>query len=217
MIARVVACAIAVAAAAISGHAQETGRGEAALDGRVARFLEQHRDLWRDENVPEADARALHDLILERRYTRVLEIGTSTGRSALWMARALARTGGHLTTIEIDEARRREALKNFEAAGVAALVTARLGDARRLVRRLAGPFDLVFIDADSDWYTGYAKAVLPRLAPGGALAAHDVVRAKWPGAAEPVVVGQREFYRYVMAQPGIRTGFRAGLFLAFTR
>ncbi len=227
------ACAIGLAAATTLGHAPEMGPGPvsgtaaaslgrvqeaarpaAALDERAARFLEQHRGLWREENVPEADARALHDLIVERRYRRVLEIGTSTGHSAIWMARALAGTGGRLTTIEIDEARRREALGNFEAAGVAALVTARRGDARRLVSRLAGPFDLVFLDADSEWSVGYARALLPRLAPGGALAAHDVTRAKWPGTVEPVVVGQREFYRYVTAQPGIGTEFRAGVFVA---
>ena len=40
--------------------------------------------------------------------------------------------------------------------------------------KLEGPFDFVFIDADKEWYTNYAKAVLPRLVVGGLLTAHNV-------------------------------------------
>lgn len=192
-------------------------RNQAALDAQVTRFLEAHRDSWHDLNVPEADGRALHDLIVEKKYRRVLEIGTSTGRSAIWMAWALSRTGGHLTTIDIDEGRYAEAVKNFKEAGVSAFITATLGDAHDVVPRLAGPFDMVFIDADKDWYTNYAKAVVPKLAPGGALTAHNVSRANWPGSASPVVVGGREFYRYVTGLPGFESEFRAGVFVAFKK
>ena len=167
-----------VMVAVLAAGAQSAGK-QSALDAQVARFLEQHRYEWRDLNVPEADGQALHDLIVERKYTRVLEIGTSTGRSGIWMAWALSKTGGRLTTIDIDEGRYREALRNFKDAGVADIVEARLGDAHDIVPRLAGPFDMVFIDADKDWYTNYAKAVLPKLAAGGALTAHNVS----PGAA----------------------------------
>jgi len=63
----------------------------------------------------EGDGQLLHDLIVEHGYTRALEIGTSTGRSAIWMAWALSKTGGKLITIEIDERRYDEALANFAA------------------------------------------------------------------------------------------------------
>src|SRR5688572_5130211 len=72
----------------------------AALDARVQAFLDRHRGTWHDLNVPESDGRVLHDLIVKHRFTRALEIGTSTGHSAIWIAWALAKTGGKLTTVE---------------------------------------------------------------------------------------------------------------------
>ena len=157
------------------------GPGQAAdVDAKVSTFLEQHRGMWRDMNVPEADGRALYDTVLGHRFTRALEIGTSTGHSGIWIAWALSKTGGKLTTIDIDADRWREAVKNFEEAGLARFVDARLADAHDLVPKLAGPFDFVFIDADKDWYTKYAQAVLPKLAPGGCLTAHNVsARRGW--------------------------------------
>lgn len=144
------------------------------LDKRVQAFLDSRRGTWRDLNVPEADGRTLHDLILKNRYQRAVEIGTSTGHSSIWMAWALARTGGKLTTIEIDPQRHRTALENFKAAGLSDYIDARLGDAHELVPQLEGPIDFVFSDADKDWYASYLKALWPKLAPGGCFTAHNV-------------------------------------------
>jgi predicted O-methyltransferase YrrM len=165
-------CATALLALALGSgtlRAQDT-----ALDARVARFLERHRYAWRDMNVPATDGQLLHDLVVEHGFTRALEIGTSTGHSAIWIAWALARTGGRLITIEIDEGRYRQALENFAAAGLSAYIDARLADAHALVPALEGPFDFVFVDADKSWYTRYFHAVLPKLAPGGCIAAHNI-------------------------------------------
>jgi len=147
---------------------------DADLDARVARFLERHRYGWRDMNVPATDGQLLHNLIVERKFTRALEIGTSTGHSAIWMAWALSKTGGRLITVEIDADRHREALENFAAAGIADYIDARLADAHALVAELEGPFDFVFVDADKEWYTNYFRAVLPKLAPGGCFTAHNI-------------------------------------------
>ena len=98
--------------------------------------------------------------MLKHRYTRALEIGTSTGHSGIWIAWALARTGGRLVTIEVDPGRHATALRNFEEAGVLRYVDARLADAHELVKTLAGPFDFVFSDADKDWST--IRAAPPR-------------------------------------------------------
>ena len=68
-------------------------------------------------NVPGEDGQALYDLVVEKGYKNALEIGTSTGHSAIWIAWALSKTGGKLITVEIDEGRHREALANFEKAG----------------------------------------------------------------------------------------------------
>ena len=162
----------ALAAASIVGA---TGaQGSAQLDAKVQAFLDARRGTWRDLNVPDADGRALHDLIVKRKFTRALEIGTSTGHSGVWIAWALAKTGGRLTTIEIDPERHRTALANFKDAGLASYIDARLGDAHQLVPALAGPFDFVFSDADKDWYKNYFIAVWPKVSAGGCFTAHNV-------------------------------------------
>ena len=170
---------------------------DSALDQKVRRFLERNRGEWRDMNVPWEDGRILHDLILKNRHTRALEIGTSTGHSSIWIAWALAETGGKLVTIEIDPSRHAEAVRNFEEAGVAHLVDARLADAHELVRELKGPFDFVFSDADKGWYLQYFKDVDPKLAVGGCFTAHNVLRSGGGGAGR--------FLDYVKALPNYRT------------
>ena len=147
---------------------------QAALDQRVEKFLASHRGAWRDMNVPEVDGRTLRDLIVRKGFRHALEIGTSTGHSAIWIAWGLSRTGGRLITIDIDPERHREAVANFQAAGLSAYIDARLADAHVLVPQLEGPFDFVFSDADKDWYTKYFVAVWPKVSPGGCFTAHNV-------------------------------------------
>lgn len=148
------------------------------IDDRVRAFLGKMEHRWRDMNVPEADGEMLHDIVLSHGYTRALEIGTSTGLSGIYIAWALGKTGGKLITIEIDETRHAEAVENFRAAGLGDIIDARLADAHALVGELPGPFDFVFIDADKDWYENYARAVIPKLVPGGCLAAHNVYESR---------------------------------------
>ncbi len=143
------------------------------LDARARAFLDGMGGRWHDLNVSETDARVLYDLIVERGYTRALEVGTSTGRSGTWIAWALSKTGGKLITVEIDEDRHAQAVKNFREAGLAAFIDARLADAHELVPSLAGPFDFIFLDADKDWNLDYAKSLLPKLAKGGCIAVHN--------------------------------------------
>src|SRR5688572_24988034 len=123
-----------------SGQSPAQDHG-AELDQKVRAFLERHRGTWRDLNVPESDGRVLHNLVLEHKYTRALEIGTSTGHSGVWIAWALAKTGGRLTTIEIERRRHETALANFKAAGLSQFIDARLGDAHDIVPALPGPYD----------------------------------------------------------------------------
>jgi predicted O-methyltransferase YrrM len=76
--------------------------------------------------------------------------------------------------VEIDERRHRQALANFEAAGLSAFIDARLGNAHEIVPALEGPFDFVFSDADKDWYPNYFKAVFPKLEVGGCYTTHNI-------------------------------------------
>ena len=195
-----------------AGPLTQTGEKQSGIDAKVTRFLQEHRFGWRDMNVPEADGRALHDLVVTNGYTRALEIGTSTGHSGIWIAWALSKTGGKLITIDIDEGRYREALDNFRQAGVGPYVDARLADAHDLVPRLDGPFDFVFIDADKDWYANYAKSVLPKLKVGGCLTAHNVSSY---GGRRRQMTG--DFYQYITSLPFMETSFRSGVLVSYKR
>lgn len=172
-------------------------RNDQAVDEKVRAFLARTEHNWRDLNVPEADGEMLYDLVLKNKYTKALEIGTSTGRSGIYIAWALSKTGGRLTTIEIDETRHREALENFREAGLSGIIDARLADAHDLVKTLPGPFDFVFIDADKDWYTNYAKDVIPKLEPGGCIAAHNV----YDTHAGPNERGTAGYFAYMKTLP----------------
>lgn len=165
-------------------------------DARVQKFLDAKRADWHDWNVPYEDGKVLHDLIVGHHYTRALEIGTSSGHSAIWMAWALSKTGGKLITIEIDEALHRSALQNFKAAGLDAFVDARRADAHRLVKEIEGPFDFIFSDADKEWYTQYFKDLDPKLVKGGCFTAHNVNQAYG---------GIQEFLDYVRSRPDYQT------------
>jgi predicted O-methyltransferase YrrM len=163
--------------------AQQTTTQEA-LDTKVRSFLESHRRAWRDLNVPQADGQRLHDLVVEHGYKQALEIGTSTGHSAIWIAWGLSKTGGKLITVEIDERRYNQALAYFAEAGLSEYIDARLADAHELVPQLEGPFDFVFIDADKDWYTRYFQAVHPKVTVGGCITAHNVAGRRTGWVAE---------------------------------
>src|SRR5688572_9532226 len=147
------AAALFVAASLTHGMTPvDSAAQRADLDARVEALLKRREGTWRDLNVPTADGRTLHRLIADNKYTRALEIGTSTGHSGIWIAWALSKTGGKLITLEIDPQRHRQALANFKEAGLSEYIDARLGDAHVLVRELPGPFDFVFSDADKEWY-----------------------------------------------------------------
>jgi caffeoyl-CoA O-methyltransferase len=178
------------------------------LDATVKRFLDQHRYSWRDMNVPDADGQALYDLVVKNNCKRALEIGTSTGHSGIYLAWALSKTGGKLITIDIDEGRHREAVGHFKEAGVAAFIDARLADAHDLVPKLEGPFDFVFIDADKEWYTNYAKAVVPKLTIGGLMTAHNV--SQYGGRRQ--MTG--DYSEWVRSQANLETSYSAGVMVS---
>lgn len=166
------------------------------LDRKVISFLKEQANQWRDMNVPVSDGRILYDLVLKGNYKNAVEIGTSTGHSAIWIAWALTKTGGKLITIEIDKRRYVEAMANFKKAGVIDYIDARLGDAHELVPALPGTYDFVFCDADKNWYKNYFIAMEPKLVKGGCFVAHNTnMRSS----------DIREFLNYVEKHPGFTT------------
>ena len=167
------------------------------LDEKVEKFLDSRKGTWHDLNVPYADGKVLYDLILNHGYKKALEIGTSTGLSAIWISWALSKTGGKLVTIEIDEDRYKQALANFKEAGLSEYIDARLADAHELVEKLQGPFDFVFVDADKDWSKNYFTALAPKLEVGGCFTAHNAINTGMKGI--------KEFLDYVKGLPNFKT------------
>jgi len=201
-----------VAAVACLGFAVDAPAG--VDDARVKAFLEGQRGQWRDLNVPYEDGEALYRLVLHGKHKNVLEIGTSTGHSTVWLAWAAAKNGGKVTTIEIDERRHQAALANFEKAGLAPYIDARLGNAHDLVKTLPGPFDFVFSDADKDWYLQYFLDLDPKLGVGGCFTAHNVLRPTAPQVSEMIerIRGKPNYRTHIdrSSSEGILVGCKTG-------
>jgi caffeoyl-CoA O-methyltransferase len=193
-----------------SGYCGELQNNKA-LDEKIRTFLENSKGTWHDWNIPYSDGKVLYDLIIKNKYKKAIEIGTSTGLSAIWIAWALSKTGGKLITIEIDEGRHNKALVNFKEAGLSEYIDARLADAHELVEKLKGPFDFVFSDADKDWYKNYFISLAPKLEVGGCFTAHN--------ASNTGSEGIREFIEYVKSLPNFKTTIdtttRAGISISY--
>src|SRR4051794_19692080 len=105
---------------------------------------------------------------------RVLEIGTFSGHSALAMAAALP-DDGRIDACELDPDRAAFAQRYFDRSPHGSKITLHIGPASETIDGLQGEFDLVFIDADKEGYTGYYEAVLPRLAERGLIVADNTL------------------------------------------
>ncbi len=125
-------------------------------------------------NVPALDGRLLRLLTEAVGARHVVEIGTSNGYSGTWLALALRKTGGKLTTHEIDATRASLARENFKRAGVEKLITLVEGDAHETVKKIKDPIDILFLDADKEGYIDYLKKLLPLVRPGGLIVGHNI-------------------------------------------
>lgn len=147
--------------------------------------------------VPEEDGRLLRAWAEAVGAKHVVEIGTSVGYSGLWFYLVLKKTGGKLTTFEIDERRAAQAKKNFERAGVSDIVTIVLGDAHQTVTQLKEPIDVLFLDADKTGYIDYFEKLSPLVRPGGVVIAHNMT----PRSADP------RFVKAITTTPEYETVF----------
>jgi caffeoyl-CoA O-methyltransferase len=119
-------------------------------------------------------------LVRLTRARTVVEVGTFTGTSSIWMARALP-PGGHLHCFDVSEEWTSVARRYWEEAGLSEVITLHLGPALDTLAQLPHdrPFDLAFVDADKGNYLAYVEELLPRLSPGGLIAVDNVL---WGGA-----------------------------------
>ncbi|MFH0974500.1 MAG: class I SAM-dependent methyltransferase [Spirochaetota bacterium] len=176
--------------------------GQIKLDAQVSRFLEDARESWSDWNVSPKDGKILYDLVISGGFKNIVDIGTSTGHSAIWLAWAAAKTGGKVFTIEAHKERFDIALENFRKSGVMGYIDARFGNGHDLVPVIEGPVDFVFCDADKDWYLNYFQILEQKIVVNGCFAAHNVL---WAGHSKINL-----FLGYLKKNPAYHTYLEKG-------
>jgi predicted O-methyltransferase YrrM len=139
----------------------------------------------------------------------ILELGTLGGYSTIWLARALP-PDGRLLSLEVDPDYARVAAANIERAGLSERVSLRVGPAleslRELVREGAGPFDLVFIDADKQSTPDYFELALELTRARSVIVTDNVVLGGAladPAAEDPRALGMRRFHELLAAEPRV--------------
>lgn len=144
-------------------------------------------------NLERETAEVLHLLIRGGNRRRVLEIGTSNGYSAIWIAAALP-AGCVLETVERDEEKVAEARRNLERTGLSERVRIYQGEATATVAGLSGPFDCVFFDADRTSAPEQLRLLLPKLASDCLLLADNALSHPFEIAAYcAAVAGMSDF------------------------
>lgn len=160
-------------------------------------------------NVTPNQGKLLHLLARSVGARRILEVGTLGGYSTVWLARALPE-GGRLITLEVDPRCAGVARANIEHAGLSAVVDLRLGAALDTLPQLeaagAGPFDLVFIDADKQSTPEYFDWAVRLARPGSLIVVDNVVRNGAIVDAESAddrVQGVRRFFESLAVDPRV--------------
>jgi len=139
----------------------------------------------------------------------ILEIGTLAGYSAIWLARALP-AGGRLITLEADPKHAEVARANIARAGLAEVIELRVGQALETLPQLAaeaaGPFDLIFIDADKPNTPEYFTWALKLSRVGSLIIADNVVRKGAladSDSTDPSVRGMRRLHEMLAQEPRV--------------
>lgn len=109
---------------------------------------------------------------------RILELGTFTGYSALWLAQGLEK-GGEIITCEFNPDNAKIAQGFFDKSPFKNNIHIKIGKALDTLETLKGPFDLAFIDADKSNYPIYYEKCLEMLRPGGSILVDNTL---WGGA-----------------------------------
>jgi predicted O-methyltransferase YrrM len=115
----------------------------------------------------------LDEVIEQHDPSFILEVGTLVGYSAIRMARHL-KDGGRMTCVELSEERARTARANFERAGLSDRIDVIVGDARSVLPKLKGRFDMIFFDAVKEDYLFYLKSIEGLIRRGSVVVADNV-------------------------------------------
>ena len=125
-------------------------------------------------NLERATAELVRALIAPRKAQRILEIGTSNGYSTIWLAASLA-PGGRVISMDRNAHKTALAKANLERAGLLDRVELLTGDATELTAKIAGPFDVIFFDADRFSAPEQLNLLRPKLAQEALLLADNAL------------------------------------------
>ena len=148
--------------------------------------------------IPVASDDALQFLICQTaalRPERILEIGSATGCSALAMHYACP--SAKIITVEHDAVFCREALQNVKDCGAEDSITVVFGEAADVIKRLAPPFDLIFLDCAKAQYIKLLPSLKLMLSCGGTLIADDVLLYGWASGEAEVPPKRRMLARHI--------------------
>ena len=132
------------------------------------------KEFW---NISRTTAEFLYNLIVDSKSKNVIEVGTSNGYSGIWIAKALKKTGGKLTTIEFYDKRLDIAKENFKKCGVNDVIETRKGDAATILEYLPKDYkvDFAFIDANKAQYIKFFRFIDPHMLKGGYIACDNIL------------------------------------------
>lgn len=116
----------------------------------------------------------LHILARATQAGRILELGTATGYSTIYLARSFTSDSGRLVTIDNDPDMADRAIKNFQKAGLYHQIDVIVGDAQEKLTAMDGVFDFIFLDIDKEYYAAILKNCHRLLKQGGLLVADNV-------------------------------------------
>lgn len=176
----------------IERYAEEYSKPESGLFKELARYT------WCNTEIPQMQVGHLEGSFLRllvkiAKAKRILEIGTFTGYSALAMAEGLP-SQGRLITCDIDPKAVAIARRFWAKSPHGKKIKPVLGPALETIKKLRGPLDLVFIDADKVNYIRYWEACLPKVKPGGLILVDNVL---WSGRVlHPKEVTDRMIARF---------------------
>jgi len=131
----------------------------------------------REEGIPIVGpvvGHLLYLLVRANQGRKVLELGTASGYSAIFLGRACRENGGRLVTLEWDPGMAERAKANLQRAELSTLAEVRVGSALELMESMEGSYDLIFMDLDKEYYLPALSACRRLLRPGGLLIVDNV-------------------------------------------